>query len=326
MGAGGSNPTPPHLDSSNPLGDKREWGFDLEAILTGRYHPARPVGVSTGSGEFAMRMAWLGLCTCAILGAAGCKNPYAQQAQALPIDPQQLAAAQRAQELQSRMATLDQDNQELGTLLAQSRQQSKLMEDQVSALREQLSGATAQMARMKDDYEQSEQRSASLASTVKRKTGATITANSSLRETLPTINVPGVEVRQDGDVVRIELPGNQLFESGNARLLPQAIGLIDAVAAEVTRVYPQQIIGVEGHTDSDPIARGPWSTNHQLAVGRAMAVYDQLVARTRLQPAQLFVVGHGANHPVVSNGTSVGKERNRRVELVIYPEKASGRE
>ena len=56
-----------------------------------------------------------------------------------------------------------------------------------------------------------------------------------------------------------------------------------------------------------------------------MALYDYLATRTRLKPQQLFVVGHGANHPVVSNGTPAGKDRNRRVELVIYPEKASTR-
>ena len=36
----------------------------------------------------------------------------------------------------------------------------------------------------------------------------------------------------------------------------------------------------------------------------------------------MFIVGHGANQPVVSNATAAGKARNSRVELVIYPEKA----
>ena len=116
-----------------------------------------------------------------------------------------------------------------------------------------------------------------------------------------------------------------MFEAGNARLLPQASSFIDQVATEVARAYPYQIIGVEGHTDSDPIASGKWASNHQLSVARAMAVYDYLVGRGRLFPGQLFVVGHGANHPVVSNGTAAGKERNRRVELVIYPERVPGR-
>jgi outer membrane protein OmpA-like peptidoglycan-associated protein len=56
-----------------------------------------------------------------------------------------------------------------------------------------------------------------------------------------------------------------------------------------------------------------------------MAVYDYLATHSHLKPQQLFVVGHGANHPVVSNGTPAGKERNRRVELVVYPEKMASR-
>jgi outer membrane protein OmpA-like peptidoglycan-associated protein len=52
-----------------------------------------------------------------------------------------------------------------------------------------------------------------------------------------------------------------------------------------------------------------------------MAVYDVLVSQGRASPKQLFVVGHGANHPVVSNATAEGRRRNRRVELVIYPER-----
>ena len=39
-----------------------------------------------------------------------------------------------------------------------------------------------------------------------------------------------------------------------------------------------------------------------------------------MSPDQLFVVGHGPNHPVVSNASDAGQARNRRIELVIYPE------
>jgi outer membrane protein OmpA-like peptidoglycan-associated protein len=51
-----------------------------------------------------------------------------------------------------------------------------------------------------------------------------------------------------------------------------------------------------------------------------MAVYDALVRAAGVPANQLFVVGHGSSHPVVSNGTDAGRARNRRVELVIYPE------
>jgi flagellar motor protein MotB len=49
-------------------------------------------------------------------------------------------------------------------------------------------------------------------------------------------------------------------------------------------------------------------------------VFDFLCGRTTLKPGQLFVVAHGPNHPVVSNATAAGRARNRRIELVVYPE------
>ena len=94
------------------------------------------------------------------------------------------------------------------------------------------------------------------------------------------------------------------------------------MAAEIARSYPGQIVGIEGHTDSDPIRSAPGANEH-LSVGRAMAVYQELITRSQLQPAQLFVAGHGSNHPVVSNATPAGKQRNNRVELVVYPDKAT---
>jgi outer membrane protein OmpA-like peptidoglycan-associated protein len=56
-----------------------------------------------------------------------------------------------------------------------------------------------------------------------------------------------------------------------------------------------------------------------------MAVYDHLATRSRVRPAQMIVMGYGPNRPVVSNGTPAGKERNRRVELAIYPERIDAR-
>ena len=63
-----------------------------------------------------------------------------------------------------------------------------------------------------------------------------------------------------------------------------------------------------------------WQSQHQLTVAQATAVFEQLATRYHFNPQQLFVLGHGSNHPRVSNATSAGQAKNRRVELVIYPE------
>jgi chemotaxis protein MotB len=158
---------------------------------------------------------------------------------------------------------------------------------------------------------------------MQRQGGVSITPNNSFLQTLPAINIAGVFVRRDGDVIRIELSGNALFESGSARLRPGAVNLIADVSTELVRTYPDQMIGVEGHTDADPVTGTQWHNNQELSIARAMSVYDVLVSRTRLQANQLFVVGHGANHPIVSNATVEGKQRNRRIELVVYPDRRS---
>jgi flagellar motor protein MotB len=257
-----------------------------------------------------------------LLVATGCaQNPYAMQSQLNTLQQQQAAVAQQTQQLQSRASTLDQDNQELETLLAQSRQQNKLLQDQVAALRDQLTSTTQQLGQVRTEKTTIEQRAqASLASTPRR-AGASISANSSLGRDLPVFNIPGVEVRQDGDVVRVELPAEKMFDASAARLRMEATPMIDQVAAELARTYPGQFIGVEGHTDTDPPANTQWLSNHQLSLARAQAVFEYLVARTTIRPNQLFVVGHGSNHPVVSNATTPGKLRNRRVELAIYPDR-----
>lgn len=252
---------------------------------------------------------------------AGCKNgPLAQQGAGMGPAAEELALDPRVEELETRAGTLDDDNQELSTLLAQSQQENRLLTDQVTALRQQLGDTASQLARLREEFDDTSQRTNALAASLRKRAGAAITANTSFRRELPTFSMQGIEVRQDGDVIRVELPGNRLFAPGSARLLPDAAGLIEGVATEVMRIYPRQKLGIEGHTDSDPIQSSQWANNQQLSVGRAMAVYDHLLARTSIEPNQLFVVGHGANHPIVSNATPEGKERNRRVELVIYPE------
>ena len=122
-------------------------------------------------------------------------------------------------------------------------------------------------------------------------------------------------------MVRIELPAARLFQSGGAALQPAAGTLIDTVAIEIARNYPEQTIGIEGHTDNDFVRTSQGFDNQQLSVAQATAVYQYLVQRGQIPASRMFIVGHGSNHPVVSNATAAGKARNARVELVVYPEK-----
>lgn len=266
-----------------------------------------------------IRMLAQGWLVAAVLLSAGCaQNAYLLEAQVKKLQQEHSQLFVRNQELQTRSNTLDNDNQELETLLAQSRQQAQRAEEHMALLREQLRGAAGQLAQLMEERQLSEQRSQAMTASARRPGTATITANNSLSRNLPAIDLPGVEVRRDGDVIRVELPADRLFEAGSARIRTDAAGLLDRVTSELARLYPERMIGVEGHTDNEPAAGAV--SQHQASVVRSLAVLDYIAIRRRLKPEQLFVLGHGGNHPVVSNATAAGKARNRRIELVVYPE------
>ncbi len=266
----------------------------------------------------------------AALGFLGCKeNPFTQnslmlQSQVKQLQQDQTSLAQRGKELETRAQTLDRDNQDLETQLAQARQRTQLVEEQLAAVQDQLRSTSGQLAQLRLDKDTTEKKAQSLMASLERRSSATITANSSLGGALAVFELPGVEVRRDEDVVRIELPADRIFTPGTSQFSPEGARLLDAVASEMAHNYPSQRIGVEGHVAGDP--SGAVAPNaQQISLAQAAAVYDHLVGRGQISPAQLFIAGHGANHPVVSNGTAAGQARNRRVEIVVFPEKAQGR-
>ncbi|HEY4232593.1 MAG TPA: OmpA family protein [Lacipirellulaceae bacterium] len=244
-----------------------------------------------------------------------------QQPQPVTLSPeQQQALALQTQQYQQRATALDHDNQELQSMLAQSRQQAQLMQEQVTATQTQLRDTANQLASLQSDNDQMRSRTTAMAASIQTRSQAEIRPNNSLLRNLTITNLPGVQVRQDGDVVRVELPADQLFNPGTAQIKMGSDDLLRSVGADIVRNYPQQLIGIEGHTDSSPPTSAQMPTAQHLSVAQAMAVYDALVRTAGVPANQLFVVGHGSSHPVVSNGTDAGRARNRRVELVIYPE------
>ena len=233
--------------------------------------------------------------------------------------------AQQSQEYQTRALSLDKDNQELESLLAQSRQQIQLLTDEVTATRDQLRTTTEQLLAMRDDHQQLKTKTTALVASARTRAGAEIRANNSLLKNLTLKQIPGVSVRQDGDVVRAEITGDQIFMLGSNYFKSGADQLVQSVAAELRRNFPDQIIGIEAHTDNTQTHSQQFPSNHHLSAAQSLAVYNSLMKRGTLAAQQLFVIGHGGNHPVVSNATDAGKARNRRIEFVVYPERMASR-
>lgn len=226
----------------------------------------------------------------------------------------------RASELNRRVQLLDDNNRQLTTQLAQSEQQAQVYREENDLIRRQLAEMTAQLdsatvaARSAQDQVRGMQASARVNG------GATIQANSNLRQLASRLNLGGLAAEQDGDVVRIIVPSDRLFQPGTAQLLPQAATTLDPLANQLRTVFPRQRVGVEGYTDNSQIYGGTSATSHQLTSAQSTAVLDLLTRRSGMPPQQLFTVAQGANNPRKSNDTPAGRAANRRIELVIYPE------
>jgi outer membrane protein OmpA-like peptidoglycan-associated protein len=118
--------------------------------------------------------------------------------------------------------------------------------------------------------------------------------------------------KETGLEVRVELPADVLFDFDKADIRPDAAQALHQLATLV-RAYPKGTARLEGHTDSVGVA----AYNQTLSERRAAAVKRWLVEREQIEAKRLSTKGFGASRPVATNRTDEGRQKNRRVEVVI---------
>lgn len=114
--------------------------------------------------------------------------------------------------------------------------------------------------------------------------------------------------------------GGEVFTPGQAKLRPGDRDAIAALLPEI-RSVPDAIVVVEGHADSRPVrepSRNIFTDNADLSLLRARAVAAVLL-KAGVPEAQVRVQGWGDTHPLATNDTPEGRERNRRVEVRLVP-------
>ncbi len=110
-----------------------------------------------------------------------------------------------------------------------------------------------------------------------------------------------------------------LFDSGKAELRLQAHEALNKVVAVCHKIVADREIGIEGHTDNQPIKYSGWKSNWELSTARATSVLHYL-EKEGISPERLSATGFGKYRPLDTNKTVEGRQKNRRVEIVILPE------
>jgi chemotaxis protein MotB len=114
--------------------------------------------------------------------------------------------------------------------------------------------------------------------------------------------------------IALEMNSELLFLSGEASLSKKAVPVLKKIA-QVINPLPNAI-NVEGHTDNRPINNLKFPSNWELSSARATSVVQEFV-KEGINPTRLSAIGYGEFHPISDNSTEEGRNKNRRVSLVL---------
>jgi len=120
----------------------------------------------------------------------------------------------------------------------------------------------------------------------------------------------------------IILPEKVSFQSGKADITRQGKSALRKVAAVIKSDFPNSLIRIEGHTDSDPVrkTKNLWKSNWELGAARALSVLHYL-EHLGVRPERMHAVTFSMYRPRAKENSPAGKQKNRRVEIVILKEK-----
>jgi len=114
--------------------------------------------------------------------------------------------------------------------------------------------------------------------------------------------------------IRLILKDKILFDSGSAEIKPEYRPILDKIAEILKEI--DNPVEVEGHTDSIPIHTSKYPSNWELSTARAGSVVRYFISKG-LDPSRFKAVGYADTRPVAPNTTPEGREKNRRIEIVI---------
>lgn len=127
-----------------------------------------------------------------------------------------------------------------------------------------------------------------------------------------------VDVRVLKGVVYISLADNMLYKSGSYEINDRAAETLSKIA-KIIMDYQDYDVLVEGNTDNVPINRENIRNNWDLSCLRASSVVQYLQTHYGVNPKRLTAGGRGEFNPVATNATELGKQRNRRTQIIITP-------
>ena len=209
----------------------------------------------------------------------------------------------------------------VASLEEQLKQQKKDYAALQSSLDKSLTNANSNnlnISKLVDQINESNQYIRHLVEVKSKSDSLNMVLTNNLTRSLSREELKEVDVQVLKGVVYISLADNMLYKSGSYEVNDRAQETLSKIA-KIIMDYKDYDVLIEGNTDNVPISRENIRNNWDLSCLRASSVVQYLQNHYGVDPKRLTAGGRGEYNPLASNDTSVGKQRNRRTQIIITP-------
>ena len=220
------------------------------------------------------------------------------------LNAQLEAAKERANSLQTELASQKSANASL---------QSSLDKSLTNA-----NSNNVNISKLVDQINESNQYIRHLVEVKSKSDSLNMVLTNNLTRSLSKEELKEVDVQVLKGVVYISLADNMLYESGSYKINSRASETLSKIA-KIIKDYKDYEVLIEGNTDNVPISQTNIRNNWDLSCLRASSVVQELQNKYGVDPKRLTAGGRGEYNPIADNGTAVGKQRNRRTQIIITP-------
>ena len=226
-------------------------------------------------------------------------------------------------EAKVRIAEYTSDSKSLAARLAEEQQRNKEMKEAYAKLQTSYQSNVQQgnvnISKLVDEINASNKFIKQLVDAKSKSDSLNQALTNKLTRSLTREEMKEVDVQVLKGVVYISLADNMLYKSGSYEIGDRAGETLEKIA-KIIMDYKDYDVLVEGNTDYVPISQKNIRNNWDLSALRASSVVQALKNQYGVDPKRLSAAGRGEYNPIASNDTEVGKQRNRRTQIIITPQ------
>lgn len=223
------------------------------------------------------------------------------------------------------LATARTHGKSLEDRLADAQRENSELKRQLSALQGSLDKSLLQnnqgsinISKLVDEINASNKYIKQLVEAKTKSDSLNLVLTNNLTRSLSRDELQEVDVKVLKGVVYVSLADNMLYRSGSYEVNERAKTTLSKIA-KILGDYKDFEVLVEGNTDDVPITRPNIRNNWDLSALRASSVVQVLQNDYGITPNRLSAAGRGQYNPVATNDTELGRQRNRRTQIIITP-------